>query len=386
MQMWRRNQTARSDGSTLFGRGLIGLGRASHQVQHLHSGAGEAFAILHTVAELLLRVHAPQLCDQDVRPVRTRGRLDNAQIETARCAEHDETSNQRGSVAERTFQLVDGRGLNLCTTFGTNLDDGVDDVFEDGVRLRLGDERHVGGIDGGHDFIHARRPPVGCDISTAYIADMDFDETLHPRNRNGTFTEKSQSDPEMTLGAGTEYDYHLRRLAYPGDSRPAIDWHIDPEEVAPNLAAFGDYVDMFTLSIDEGHLSRGVAGAKRADAARAWVTDASAAAQDTEDTELAEFRDGVRRGIVGLYYEKVEHEGALHSLAGPKLEDACRRALIFAEKKRASKPEREFWRMNLQHATAAEHRGMLVAAAALSGTDSWWGFRDRVHDVMTGTI
>ena len=215
---------------------------------------------------------------------------------------------------------------------------------------------------------------------------MDFDETLHPRHRNGTFTEKAPSDPEMSLGAEGEYDYHLSRLEHPGDSRPAIDWHVDPEEVVPTLRAFDDYVDMFVSSVDEGHLSRGVAGAKRTDVARAWVTDASAAAQQTEDPEVAEFRDGVRRGIVGLYYEKVQYDGSLRELEGPELEDACRRALIVAEKKRASKPEREFWRLNLQHATTAEHRGMLVAAAALSGTDGWWGFRDRARDVMTGGI
>ena len=215
---------------------------------------------------------------------------------------------------------------------------------------------------------------------------MDFDETLHPRHRNGTFTEKDHSAPELTLTASARYDYYLAQHEYPGDSRPAIDRHVDPEDVVPTLAAFGDYVDMFVSSIDEGHLSRGVAGAKRVDVARAWATDASAAAQETENPEVAEFRDGVRRGIVGLYYEKVEYEGSLHDLEGPELEDACRRALVIAEKKRASKPEREFWRLNLQHATEAEHRGMLVAAAALSGTDGWWGFRDRATEVMTGKL
>ena len=217
---------------------------------------------------------------------------------------------------------------------------------------------------------------------------MDFDETLHPRHNDGRFTEKTQSAPEVELNAGGaqdgEFDYHLRRHEYPGDSRPAIDWHVDPEDVVPNLEAFDRYVDMFVSSIDEGHLSRGVAGRQRADVARAWATDASMAAQATDSTEVAEFRDGVRRGIVGLYYEKVAYEGPLFELEGPELDDAARRALIIAETKRASRPERELWRQNLQHATAAEHRGMLVAAAALSGTDRWWGFRDRPRDVMTG--
>lgn len=220
------------------------------------------------------------------------------------------------------------------------------------------------------------------------MASMDFNETLHPRKTNGTFTDKEQSAPEMDLTViepmDQEFNYHLSRLEYPGDSRPAIDWHIDPEEVVPDLKAFDEYVDMFVSSIDEGHLSRGVAGAKRVDVARAWATDGSTAAQQTGDPDVAEFRDGLRRGIIGLYYEKVGYEGSLHELEGPELEDATRRALVIAEKKRASKEEREFWRQNLQHATAAEHRGMLVAAAALSGTDGWWGFRGRARDVMTG--
>lgn len=218
---------------------------------------------------------------------------------------------------------------------------------------------------------------------------MHFDETLHPRRGDGMFTDKAQSAPELNLHTvepmAQEFDYHLGRLDYAGDSRPAIDWHVDPEDVAPNLGAFGVWVDMFASSIDEGHLSRGVAGRQRTAVARAWIEDASTVA-NYGNTELAEFRDGLRRGVVGLYYEKVVYDGPLHALDGSELEDAANRALVIAETKRASKEERETWRQNLQHATTAEHRGMLVAAAALSGTDGWWGFRVRARDVMTGDI
>lgn len=217
-----------------------------------------------------------------------------------------------------------------------------------------------------------------------------FDDVQHPReSATGRFAEKPQSAPELSLGGPEdhatreEWSYYLGRTEENHD-RPAVDLFVDRADVAPGLRAFDDYVDHFVGSIEDGHLSRGVAGRGRVAAAAAWAADASAMTQHADDTEISEFRDCVQRGIVALYYEKVRYEGSLDELSGAELEDAARRALAVAEKKRASKAEREFWRARLQHASAAEHRGMLVAAAALSGTDTWWGFRDRPRAVMTG--
>lgn len=237
------------------------------------------------------------------------------------------------------------------------------------------------------------------------MAGMAFDEHLHPRSRNGTFADKTHSDPETRLAPSREEclteladfmlagadEHSLARSSrvglaeYDGDTRPAIDRHVTREDVAPGLLAFDEYVDMFVSSVDEGHLSRGVAGRRRVPVARAWALDAALLAQGG-DEDAAEFRDGVHRGVIALYFEKVDYEGSLMELTGPGLGDAFDRALTVAETKRASREERALWRENLQHASSGEHRGMLVAAAALSGTDRWWGFRDRQRDVITGRI
>lgn len=217
-----------------------------------------------------------------------------------------------------------------------------------------------------------------------------FDPAQHPRETTGRFTAKPDHQPELTLGAGVE-DEAARREWAPfvfglptPTNRPAVDPWLVRDDVAPGLEAFDEYVDVFVGSIDEGLLSRGVAGETRTNAAQAWIDDANTKA-DT-DPEVAEFRDGLRRGLVALYYEKVQYEGSVFDLDGTELEDAAVRALTAARRKRASTEERRFWRQSLQHATPAEQRGMLVVAAALSGTDQWWGFRDRPRGVMTGDL
>lgn len=221
---------------------------------------------------------------------------------------------------------------------------------------------------------------------------MTFDERAHPRATTGRFQTKPDHDPELTLPPAEdeetvkEWGWCISELPEP-TTRPAVDWNVDREEVAPNLAAFDEYVDMFVGSIDEGHLSRGVAGTSRAHAARAWMYDASDAA-DLHGGEAEDFHDGFRQGLVALYGGKLgfQSEHTIARLAGEQLDVAAEDALLFAVTKRASRSEREMWRRNLKHATPGEHRGMLVAAAALSGTDHWWGFRDRPRAVMSGEL
>jgi hypothetical protein len=218
------------------------------------------------------------------------------------------------------------------------------------------------------------------------------DENLHPRDADGTgrWAAKPQSAPELALDdpdaeaadMRREWAYYLDGCESAGLERPAVDWHLDREDVA-ELRAFDSAVDIFVDSIKEGHLSRGVPGRTRAEAASAWIADASAMAQ-AHGGEVAEFRDGLRRGVVALYHERIPYDGPLYELRGTALADAARHALDLAEKKRATKEEREFWRLTLRTASAAEGRGIFVAAAALSGTDAWWGFRDDPRAVMTG--
>lgn len=206
-----------------------------------------------------------------------------------------------------------------------------------------------------------------------------FDESAHPRDTSsGRFAATENSGPEVTLSA--DWDAILRALP-PSSSRPAVDSRVDREDVAPSLAAFDEHVDMFVDSIIEGHLSRGVAGRDRVAAAQAWVDLAAT----VDEEEAQDFRDGALRAAVAFYNEKLDYEGPVAMLTGEELDRAGQESLAVALTKRASKQERETWRWMLPRATPAEHRGMFVMAAALSGTDSWWGFRDHASQVVTGS-
>lgn len=207
-----------------------------------------------------------------------------------------------------------------------------------------------------------------------------FDESRHPRHgRTGRFTEAQHSAPELALGRA-----EVQSLPG-GDTRPPVDVRIDRADVAEvsrgRLAAFDEYVDALAFSVQDGKLSRGVAGRERVEAARTWIRDADTLA--LHDPQAAEFRDGLRRGVVAMYYEHLDYEGSIQDLDGYELEAVSAQALTVAETKRASIPEREFWRQQLAFMGEAEWRGSLVAGAALSGTDRWWGFRDNVATVIS---
>jgi hypothetical protein len=207
-----------------------------------------------------------------------------------------------------------------------------------------------------------------------------FDEPQHPRHgRTGRFAQAHHSAPELAIGRS-----EIASLPG-GEARPPVDPRIDREDVTEvkrgRLAVFDEYIDPLVFSVQDGKLSRGVAGRERVAATRAWIRDADSLA--SHDEEAAEFRDGMRRGVAALYYEHLDYDGSIQDLEGPELERVSEQALTVAETKRASIPEREFWRQQLTSMGEAEWRGSLVVGATLSDTDRWWGFRDHADTVIS---
>lgn len=146
----------------------------------------------------------------------------------------------------------------------------------------------------------------------------------------------------------------------------------------------GGWSDALVDSVKNGQLSRGTAGTQGAEALMAWRILAATEAVGTDDIRFIEFKEGLEKGVVALMASKIDFLGAIPD-GGIELERFAQQATQLAQTKRASADDREEWRQKLQHAKSdAEYRGMLVAGAALSGTDSWWGFRDDTTCTILG--
>lgn len=175
------------------------------------------------------------------------------------------------------------------------------------------------------------------------------------------------------------------------EKQPYIDrWHLDNQaHLRRTLDALGGGItDQFVDSLMDGHLSRGTPGEKGVAAVLGWRIEATTMAAsdnltDQERDAYASFSEGIQRATVRLFADKLDLEDP-GALEGNTLEDAARQAEALAHTKRASKTAREEWRKQLKLAgSEAEWRGQLVAAAALSHTDSWWGFRDDTRRTIT---
>jgi hypothetical protein len=170
---------------------------------------------------------------------------------------------------------------------------------------------------------------------------------------------------------------------------------LDPSQLADRtdlrevLAAFDGgpdgALDLFVGSILDGQLSRGTPGASGADAIIAWRIEAATQAESTGDKTYTDFKTGVEIATVALMRSKLDPNAPAVD-DDEKWSDVWGQAATeLARTKRASKNDRALWQFKLQHASnPAQARGMLVAAAALSGTDSWWGFRDSSDRTMLG--
>lgn len=160
-------------------------------------------------------------------------------------------------------------------------------------------------------------------------------------------------------------------------------------ELAGGLLGFdggpGGAADLLVHSITDGQLSRGTPGKAGADALTAWRILAATEAERTGDGRYTQFKRGLEKGVTRLMASKLEGFGPVFS-TDFDLERAAQQATVLAHTKRAASEDRERWRQALKFAeTDAEWRGMLVAGAALSGTDSWWGFRnDTARTVLGG--
>lgn len=168
---------------------------------------------------------------------------------------------------------------------------------------------------------------------------------------------------------------------HPSQKEPTNEEDLFPRqlELRTQLAALGRCAGRFRDSIDFGHLNRGTAGEKGTQALTAWRL--SVGYKAAEDEDYAEFKRGLEKATVHLYASKLDI--GVVPAGGGELENACREAVRVAKTKRSSPDDRAEWMEALQHATSpAEYNGMMVAAAALSGTDTWWGFRDDIDKTV----
>lgn len=163
----------------------------------------------------------------------------------------------------------------------------------------------------------------------------------------------------------------------------------DRTELRNTLAALDDgpngALDLFVGSIVDGQLSRGTPGADGAGALTAWRIEAATKAESTGDKRYADFKTGLEIAAIALMRSKLELDDPEVGEDEKWSEVWAQRATALAQTKRAGKADRELWKFKLaMAANPAQARGMLVAAAALSGTDSWWGFRDSSDRTVLG--
>jgi hypothetical protein len=213
---------------------------------------------------------------------------------------------------------------------------------------------------------------------------MSIFDHLHPRAASGVFVDKQQSAPEAIELIPSDL---IGRLPEPGRKCGGLDsWHqANRDQYAQNLAAFDasptGATDLFVGSVIDGHLSRGTPGKLGVAALRSWRIQARLMESSTGDVRYGEFADGLESAVVTLMFADP------HIAPGDSMERLAQSAENLALLKRARTAERENWRLALAHAGSdSEWRGMLVAGAALAGTDSWWGFRADPDRTMLGTL
>lgn len=210
----------------------------------------------------------------------------------------------------------------------------------------------------------------------------NFDPTLHPRGANpanrGQFSERQRTDAEATLADG----FPLL------DRRPN---GLDPHQLrmrdqfAVTLAALDGSpdgaTDLFVGSVLNGHLSRGTPGRDGVAALQEWRRIAF----NGGGYEHQDFLRGLDHAVVALMREKTHlRDTPLIDNSGAIDPSATTEAMKFAATHRASANDRMLWARRLQNTSEHEWRGMLVAGAALSGTDQWWGFRDNPERTILG--
>jgi len=140
--------------------------------------------------------------------------------------------------------------------------------------------------------------------------------------------------------------------------------------------------------VHDGLLSRGVVDGHRTRSMRSWHRWAQTQARThaAADPELAEayddFTKGMEHAVIALMSDKAEVapdyvvSKVMWELGShPRLGDYAKARRLLPSK-RTSKGSRAEWARAIQAAPSeAARRGYLTAAAALSGTDAWWGLR-----------
>ncbi|MFC4225501.1 hypothetical protein [Lysinibacter cavernae] len=177
--------------------------------------------------------------------------------------------------------------------------------------------------------------------------------------------------------------------------------HSELQQVRSDLLALSDsgtqgYCDTLVETIAEGQLSRGVSGAQGTAAVRAWADSSAECAESIkahESDRAAQFRQGVMATTVFLAgnqdgsresKEKMSNYGM--SIEEPTSEE-FEQALERLQKNSVREDDLLRWTdlLSLQESNYT-WRGALVAAAALSHTDEWWGFRENVSRTIYGEI
>jgi hypothetical protein len=206
----------------------------------------------------------------------------------------------------------------------------------------------------------------------------------HDGNARTYFTDEA-IEP---LSAGAPFRSRIAALPQPTKT-PPNHHRLDADALRYGLAALEDgndsAIDLFAGSVINGHLSRGTAGRSGVEAAQAWRDEARARADLSADPRHDEFADGVEDAAVALMGSKLGVDGTEYGRDDAEADEIRTAAFVLLRTKRASAEDREQWRKDLGVARSeATWRGMMVGAAALSGTDSWWGFRDDIDRTILG--
>ena len=220
---------------------------------------------------------------------------------------------------------------------------------------------------------------------------------MSPRRREpegtpagGRFAQAPRAEGDVTLGRAAEplpYGYGSLDPVAAGlpEVRPA-DW--DPFESAN---------DAFVDSVHNGQLARSIVKGPQYMTARAWQQWAVQRSRETglEDPEAAakydDFAKGVEHAVIALMSDKSEVAPTyvvsriLWPMGSHPRASDHQRARALLTFKRTSRASRSEWATQAGDAPSeAGRRGFLTAAAALSGTDAWWGLREN-PDAAVGT-
>ncbi|KQO98666.1 hypothetical protein [Leifsonia sp. Leaf264] len=152
-------------------------------------------------------------------------------------------------------------------------------------------------------------------------------------------------------------------------------------------------LDFFVETIRDGHLSRGVPGAGPVDSIRAWRWWSGLNGRLNDDARYQSFSDGVGGAAVCLSLSKLREQWTISDEDARAYATGLKAAPVhlmtsaeqILQTKRVTKEDRERWIASVHQSVDPENwRGQWVAAAALSKTDEWWGFRDNLERTVLG--